>query len=264
MNKMLMVNVKEKFAQARELCPGMSEEVYALTDCFADVANDRLYPAGILMVLACIMDDLRTKRCSFAGQIEYSEYLVTHSAQVQAQMPFVLQVIDAIAEPDFAEAVRAECGEVFHWNVPKRVAISGKISEYENINAAVNWWAEAIQHPKMGNGDDDLAMLLAMFGGCVSRRQLTETDLWTFREKLTDGISKQMDIAKQIEVMGCVTLSVGYGPDRILGEAGAAIGLGQFDFPCNTTMWITESKVEVSVGYTVPVPRQTIWSANAS
>lgn len=256
MNKMLMVNVKEKFAQARELCPGMSEEVYALTDYFADVANDRLYPAGILVVLACIMDDLRTKRCGLAPQIEFSEYLVTHSAQVQTQMPFVLQVIDAIAEPDFAEAVRAECGEVFHWNVPKRVAISGKTSEHENINAAVNWWAEAIQYPKMGNGDDNLAMLLPMFGGRASRRQLTETDLQTFREKLTDGISKQM------EGMGRVTLSVDYGPDRILGEAGAAIGLGKFDFPCKTTMRITEAEVEVSAG--CAVPWQTIWSANAS
>ena len=51
MNKMLMVNVKEKFAQARELCPGMSEEIYALTDHFADVANDCLYPSGILVAL---------------------------------------------------------------------------------------------------------------------------------------------------------------------------------------------------------------------
>lgn len=256
MNKMLMINVKEKFAQARELCPGMSEEVYALTDYFADVTNDRLTPTGILMVLVSIMDDLKTKRCGFAAQIEFPEYLVTHNAQVQAQMPFVLQVIDAIAETDFAEAVRAECREVFHWNIPKRVDISSKVSEHENINAAVNWWAEAIQHPKMDNGDDNLAMLLTMFGGRTSRRQLTEADLQTFREKLTGGISEQM------EDRGRVTLSVDYGPDHILGEAGAAIGLGQFDFPCKTTMWITETEVSVSAGY--GAPQQTIWAANAS
>lgn len=253
MNEILMTDVRTKFAKARELCPGMSEEVYALSDYLAAVANDRLAPAGIVMMLVCVMDDLEKKRCGFAEKVEFPEFLATHGMQVRAQMPYILQVMDAIAEEDFVEAVRAECKEAFRWNVPKRVDVSSKVSEHENINAAVNWWAEAIQHPKMDNGTDELSMLMMMFGGS-SRRQLTEADLQTFREKLTDGLMRHM------EHSGRVTLSVDYGPDHILGEAGSAIGLGQFDFPCKTVMWITETEVSVRAGYRAP--EQTIWSAN--
>lgn len=254
MSEMLMVDVCKKFASARELCPGMSEEVYALSDYLSAVANDQLVPTGILIMLLCTMDDLEKKRCGFAHKTEFPEYLATHNMQVRAQMPYILQVIDAIAEPDFADAVRTECAEALHWNVPKRVAVSGEISKCGYINAAVNWWSEAIQHPKMDNGDDGLAMIMMMFGGS-NKRQLTESELQTFREALTTGITDQMNHAERI------TLSVDYGPDRILGEAGYAIGLGQFDFPCKTTMWISETEVSVRAGY--GAPEQVIWSANA-
>lgn len=256
MSEMLMTDVCKKFASARELCPGMSEEIYALTDYMAAIANDQLVPGGILMMLVCVMDDLEKKRCGFAHKVEFPEYLASHNMQARAQLPYILQVVDAIAEPDFADEVRAECKEALHWNIPKRVDVSSEVSEHGYINAAVNWWAEAIQHPKMDNGDDGLATLMMMFGGCTSSRQLTEADLTTFRETLTAGITALMDR------MGRATLSVDYGPDRTLGEAGGAIGLGQFDFPCKTTMWITENEVSVRAGY--GAPEQVIWSANAA
>lgn len=251
--ELLIQGVCEKFAGARESCPGMSDEVYAICDYLAAVANDTLKPAGITMMLIGVMSDLDKKRCGFADKTKFPEYLATHSLQAKAQLPYVLQVVDAIAEEDFAEAVRADCKEVFHWNIPKRVKVSSPASEHANINAAVNWWTEAIQCPKMDNGTDELSMLMAMLGG-GSNRQLTESELQIFREKLTEGITHRM------EEMGCATLSVDYGPDWILGEAGSAIGLGQFSFPCKTTMWITENKVSVSAGYSAP--EETIWSAN--
>lgn len=252
MKNLLMTEVREKFAKARELCPGMSAEVYALTDYLAVVANDELVPTGVVMMLVCVMDDLEKKRCGFARGTKFPEYLATHGMQVRAQMPYVLQIMDAIAERDFAEAVRAECREVFHWEIPQRVEVSDEISDRENVNAAVNWWTEAIQHPKMDNGDDGLAMIMAMFGGHKSR-QLTEAELQIFRKKLAESIIDQMNH------MSRVTLSVDYGPDVILGEAGAAIGLGQFDFPCKTTMWISEDRVSVSAGCGAPV--DIIWDS---
>ena len=254
MSEMLMTDVCKKFANARELCPGMSEEIYALTDYMAAIANDQLAPGGILMMLVCVMDDLEKKRCGFAHKTEFPEYLVTHNLQVRAQLPYILQVVDAIAEPDFAEEVRAECKEAMHWDIPKRIDVSNEASERGYINAAVNWWAEAIQHPKMDNGGNGLAMLMVMFGGCTSSRQLTEPELAVFREKLAAGIATLM------ERMGHATLSVDYGPDRTLGEAGATIGLGQFDFPCKTTTWISETKVSVRAGY--GAPEQVIWSTD--
>ena len=254
MSEMLMTNVKEKFANARELCAGMSEEIYALTDYISAVANDSLVPAGFLMMFACVMHDLEVKRCGFARAVEFPEYLIVHNMQVRAQMPYVLQVVDAIAEPEFADEVRFQCLTTFGWNIPKRIDVSSKVSEHGNINAAVNWWAEAIQHPKMDNGDDGLASLMVMLGGRTSRRQLTEAELQTFREKLTEEITRQM--ARN----GRLTLSVDYNPDRVLYQAGAAIGLGQFDYPCKTTMWITETEVSVRAGY--GASEQTIWIAN--
>lgn len=255
MSEMLMTDVRKKFASARELCPGMSEEIYALTDYMSAIANDQLVPGGILVMLVCVMDDLEKKRCGFTHKTEFPEYLAIHNLQVRAQLPYILQVMDAIAEPDFADEVRAECKEALHWDIPKRVDVSSEVSEHGYINAAVNWWAEAIQHPKMDNGDDGLAKLMMMFGGRTSSRQLTEADLTTFRTTLAAGITREMEHRDRI------TLSVDYGPDCTLGEAGDAIGLGQFDFPCKTTMWISETEVSVSAGY--GAPEQTIWSANA-
>lgn len=250
--KELIANLKEKFTEARELCPGMSEEIYALTDYLADVANDSLYPTGVVIMLIGVMDDLEKKRCGFSHTVEFPEYLITHGAQAKAQMPYLLQVIDAIAEPEFAEAVRAECKAAFHWDIPKLIATTSKVSEQAYINAAVDWWAETIQHPKMDNGDDTLATLMAMFGG--SKRQLTEPELQSFREGLAAGITEQMND------VGRCTLSVDYAPDRILGEAGARIGLRQLDFPCKTTMWISKHTVSVCAGY--GASEQVIWRAD--
>ena len=256
MNEMLITNLAEKFAKARELCPGMSEEIYALSDYLAAITHDQLVPGGIVIMLIGVMDDLEKKRCGFANKVEFPEYLVTHNAQARAQLPYILQVIDAVVEPDFADAVRTECQEAFHWNIPKRIEVSHEVSKHAHINAAVNWWAEAIQHPKMDNGDDSLAMLMVMLGGCTNRRQLTETELQTFRTALANDIINEMEHRKSM------TLSVDYGPDYILGIAGNAIGLGQFDFPCKTVMWISETEVRVRAGY--GASEQVIWSANMS
>lgn len=254
MSELLMTEVQKKFASAREVCPGMSEEIYALADYLSAVANDSLVPGGIVIMLIGVMDDLKKKRCGFARRIEFPEYLATHSMRVQAQMPYILQVIDAIAGDDeFADAVRVECRQAFQWDVAKRVVVTEPASNHENINAAVNWWAETIQHPKMDNGDDQLAMVMMMFG--VRKHQYTTEQIQKFREVLTSGLVKEMDR------MGRATLSVDYDPDRLLYEAGKAIGMGQFDFPCKTTMWITDTEVSVRAGY--GAPQKVIWSTTA-
>lgn len=251
MEELLMTDVNKKFAEARKLCPGMSEEVYALTDYLASVANSTLYPGGVVVTLLGVRDDLEKNRCGFSGVMEFPEYFITHGVQARAQMRYLLQVIDAIAEPDFAEAVRRECKEVFGWNVPKRIVVASKVSEHDYIGAAVDWWAEMIQHPKMDNGEAGLANLMTMFGG--SKRQLTEPELQVFRESLAAGITEQMG------TVGRCTLDVDYSPDHILGEAGARIGLNRFDFPRKTTMYINESTVTVSIG--CGAPEQVIWRA---
>ena len=48
MTEKTMNNVREKLSRSREMCPGLSEEVYALTDYMASVANDKLLLQGML------------------------------------------------------------------------------------------------------------------------------------------------------------------------------------------------------------------------
>lgn len=254
MSELLMKDVQKKFASAREVCPGMSEEIYALSDYFSAVANDTLVPAGIMMTLLGIMDDLDKGRCGFGRLTELPQYLAEHAMQARAQLPYILQVIDAIADENFADAVRSECQAVFHWNIAKRVVVTDKLDASDNINAAVNWWAETIQHPKMDNGDNQMAMLLAMFGGGRSR-QYTEDDIKKFRQTLTDVLTEEMDRR------GNATLSVDYTPNHLLRRAGEVIGLSQFDYPCKTVMWISATEVSVRAGY--GAPEEVIWSASA-
>lgn len=84
---------------------------------------------------------------------------------------YVPQVIDAIANEDFANEFRKICKELLNFDPPKRerkydqnADIDGDYPEY--VKVAVNWWANAIANPKFDNGDDShadgMAFLLAM------------------------------------------------------------------------------------------------------
>lgn len=252
MDELLMTEVRKKFAGARETCPGMSTEIYALTDYLAVVANDQLVPSGIATILLCVTDDLTKKKCGFVQGIEFPKYLAEYSLQVQMQMPYLLQVIDVLADKEFADAVRVECEKVFQWKVPKRVVVAEPIDASDNIAVAVNWWVEAIQHLKMDSGEKSLPSAMIAFGGNIGR-QYTADEIKKFREALTEIVVDEM---KQ---KGRATLRVGYAPDYLLSKAGDVIGLGRFDFPCKTTMWIYADKVSVSAGNSAP--EEVIWEA---
>lgn len=116
MSRRTMSNVKEKLSKSREMCPGLSKEVYALTDYMASVGNDRLVPHEMAMLLALSMDDIRRGK-NFACTAESKkilESLSNHKKQVLSQAVYVPQVIDAIADEDFANEFREICkNEVF-------------------------------------------------------------------------------------------------------------------------------------------------------
>lgn len=253
MDNLVMQDARAKFAAARELCPGMSEEIYALTDYIATVINEGgLDVFGFPVIMIGIMDDLEKKKCGFrpSEAIEFPEYLAEHNLQARAQLPYILQVIDAMADEDYAYAVREECRECFEWEIPKLI---NTIAEGEGqpayIKAAVDWWVDVIQHPKMDNGTDELASFMAMFGGATNRRQLTSTELRTFHEALTEVLNERFAAGD------CdVKLQVDYGPDGFLAKAGDKIGLGLLDYPCKTTMWISSTEVSVAYGYGAPPP----------
>lgn len=87
MTEKTMNNVREKLSRSREMCPGLSEEVYALTDYMASVANDKLLPQGMLSCLVLSMIDIRREINGFSCEEsnEFPKYLSKHKSQILAQ-----------------------------------------------------------------------------------------------------------------------------------------------------------------------------------
>lgn len=262
MTERVMNNVKEKLSQSREMCPGLSEEVYALTDYMAEVAHDELVPSGLALCLALSMEDIKRGENGFAGakSKEIPEYLKNNMIQVLAQAVYVPQVVDAIADEEFANEFRVICKEMLNFDPPKReekfdlyADIDGDYPEY--VKVACNWWANAIANPKFDNGDSSLnsgmAFLLASMVN--TKRSISKEQLTVFKRELAEQIVTQMK-----HFCNEARLSVDYHPDRYLEiaaqKADIDSGLG---FPWKTNMHITEQKVTVSAGYCAGW--ETIW-----
>ena len=251
MGENILENVKEKFASARTSCPGMSEEVYALTDYISEVSNDELIPEGLVMTMALVMDDLQKNRNGFQDCKPLLEYLSKRREQVIGQIAYIPQIVDAIADEEFAKEFREVFKEIFGYNPPKRVNVESEVQYPENVRAAVDWWANAIQSPKFDNGESINAFITMMLYS--SQKGISEEDLKTFKDTLA------LDIIAELQRNGRCTLSVDYNPCAILANAGNEIGLNDMtSFPWKTWMNITEQEVEVSEGYGAPM--KTIWS----
>lgn len=253
MAEIIMNNVREKLSKAREKCVGMSEEVYAVTDYMSVVANDTLYPEGIAVILALIMDDVQRGRTGFASfpDKELPVYLREHKNQVLTQMPYVLQVIDEIAEPEFAKEVRNICKQIMNWNPPKRSKAELDDSYPAYVKVAVDWWANAIASPKLDNGDEMPFMLMQMIS--ATGKSYSEEEVKLFKTTLAEGIINEM------KEYGRCTLRVDYHPCDVLAEAGGKIGVSSMSgWPWKTTMYVSEKKVEVYAGY--GAPNKILWT----
>lgn len=263
MTEKTMKNVREKLSKSREMCPGLNEEVYALTDYMASVANDELVPQGMLMCLVLSMEDIRREKNSFAcaESKEFPEYLSKHKIQVLAQAVYFPQVIDAIADEYFANEFREICKEVLHFDPPKREKkynqndeIGGDYPEY--VKVAVNWWANAIVNPKFDNGDDTVAggmtFLFAMMVN--SKSSISKEQVAIFKTELAQLIVEKMDSSWN----GECKLGVDYHPDKLLYTAAQKAGIDDnMGFPWKTNMSITKNNVSVSAGYAAPW--ETLW-----
>lgn len=256
MKESILKDARSKFQKARELCPGMSEEVYILTDYISEHdSHDEVIPEGMVVLFALVQDDLHRGRCGFAGSDgSVPEAFLTRTNQLKAQFCYVLQVVDAIADEEFADAVREGCQQAFGWSVPKQIKVDDQLSYPPYIMAAVDWWTDAVQHPKMDNGDSAMGMFMALFGGSALAKNFTEGELSAFRATLAKGIETEL-----AEGRDSVRLSVDYGPEGVLAEAGDAANMGGFAFPCKTTMYVSTTSVKVSAGYAAPY--ETIWQA---
>ena len=256
---MTMNNVREKLATSRDACPGLSEEVYALVDYLAKVANDTFEPSGLALFLYLSMEDIRRGSNGFARaeSKEIPEYLKEHKSQVLAQAVYVPQIVDAIADKDFADEFRKICKETLGFDPPRReekfdlnTQFEGDYPEY--ITVAVNWWANAIYNPKFDNGEDSMASLMALM--LSSKNSFTKEQLSTFKKELASEIIKNLNDSYD----GECSLRVDYHPEGLLFTAAKKAGIDDdTSFPWKTCMHISEKEVSVSAGY--GADWQTLW-----
>lgn len=245
--ELLLTNVKEKFKQARTTCPGMSEEIYLITDHLSNIANNELIPSGLALCIALLMSDIDNGKSGFSTELP--EIFITKKNILLREMVYIPQIVDAIASEEFATEFRNICKDILGFNPPKRV--NAQINEeYPNyIKAAIDWWADAIQSPKFDNGTD-INPLLMLFTQVSN--SFTEEQIKLFKETLAKGIEEKM------ENFGSCTIDVDYHPCEILAIAGQKIGVRPMGYPFKTYMYITQEKVEVSAGYGSSY--KTIWA----
>lgn len=251
----LITNVAEKLNTVREACPGMPEEVYIFTEYLAQHANSELYPTGVVVMLLGAIDDFQNERCGFACNREqgFPEELRGRGKEILAQACYILQVFDAVFDEEAAQIIRTDCEQALGWNVPRRVTFVTEQEYPDCVKAAIDWWSETLQHPKMDNGDSQLTMLMAMFGGNAFSRNITVEQLEKFRHILAE------DLTAELERSRSVRLGVDYGPSGVLAHAASEAELDGFAFPCKTCMHVSTGEVKVSYGYGAPY--SVIWSA---
>ena len=253
MKEVTMTNVREKLANARNLCPGMSKDFYILTDYMSENTNDELVPMGMLLLTVCVQSDIETG-CNGFGK-DFSEEIVQRRNFVKDEIQWIPQLVDAIADEEFATEFRMHWKECFGTVPPKRVDTKAVETDTEYpayIKVAIDWWANAIISPKFDNGEALPALFAFLMASAT--KEYTPAEIKTFKEALANGIQDEMS------EYGRCNLSVDYHPCRVLANAGNLIGVNDMTgYPCKTDMYISEKEVSVSAGY--GAPREVIWQA---
>jgi hypothetical protein len=256
MKKLTMKNTRAKLANARKLCPGMSKDFYLLTDYMSMNSKDELNPMDVGMLVFLIQDDLEKGRRGFnPGPKELPKELMERRKFVKNEIVWVPQLIDAIADDEFATEFRSIWGQFFGPVPPKRIntaAVNTDETYPEYVKVAIDWWANAIQSPKMDNGLDipmkfSFAMVRAV-------KEYTPEEIKIFKEALAKGIFDDM------EKFGRCHIGVDYGPMGSLSIAGQLIGIdSSMGYPIKTYMFITEKEVTVRAGDGAET--EVIWKA---
>ena len=248
-----MNDVRNKLAKARELCPGMHEDMYLLTDYMSKNANDELFPEGMLIFTVCVHSDLENGRNGFGG--EFPEELKARKDTVFNEFYLIPQVIDEIADEEFAEEFRKGWKELYVKAPPRRVKTKEiKIESHypEYVKVAVDWWANAIISPKFDNGTELTPVMSVLLA--LSAKQYTAEEIKIFKDELAQSV------AEEVDKEGRCIIHVDYHPCVILSEAAKKIGVsGVSAFPCKTYMMVTKESVWVEAGY--KAPREELWKA---
>lgn len=145
------INLRKRLIEERDAIFGMPETVYRFADYLVLNIPDRpLIPDE---VITAITEAVYTFKSGSA------QVFVVEKEKFLFDARFILQVIDSIAEEEFADAVRKACAEKLGWKPVKRA----KILDCElfsaifspSIIAAVEWWTTLLQLSEEETVDDD-------------------------------------------------------------------------------------------------------------
>ena len=102
----ILNGIKHKLSEARTLCPGMSPDMYILTDYMALHSNDQLFPSGLLITMLKAQNDIAFSKF-LSGSI------AARRKSIDKQFENFPLVVDAIADETFANAFRNEWKKMF-------------------------------------------------------------------------------------------------------------------------------------------------------
>ena len=112
----------------------------------------------------------------------------------------------------------------------------------EQIEAVVDWWANAIANPKFDNGDPPLVGGMCIGIASILKEGISKEQVDKFKEELTNQLNDE-----GIDYRG---LNVDYRPDRPLSDAMRDSGIPSTNAPWKTNMvFCSDGTIKVSYGY---------------
>ncbi len=113
----------------------------------------------------------------------------------------------------------------------------------EQIEKAVNWWAERVDQPTFDAGADSPEMELAEVMANMLTTPVTENCIEKFKSELRNAL-------KDKDYNPWQGLHTDYHPDLVLFEAAKVAGINANNFPWKTSMYFNDGgSVRVSLGY---------------
>ena len=241
--KVILNNVKEKLSKIREYCVGMSEDVYAITDHMSDIAEETFTPEGLACCLLVAKENIKSQRNGLSPDgVAMSRYLRENKSRVLKSIIYIPQVIDEIAEPEFAEEFRRICEKEYGFNPPKRIYV--KLDEIypKYVRVAVDWWCNEMFCKQFKN--------IGIYNNSI---QYSAEEMKLFKSSLAE------EIVQHMQKYNSCNIDVDFFPCNMLAKAGEKIGISpQIGYPWKTYMMITSNGVYVSnrqEGY------KTLWTA---
>ena len=227
-------NIKKLLTQTRELCKGMSEELYALSDYMSKVVDEDTLPIGLTLSLVLALDDIHSG-ISHCDE-EIPEYVKKHSKETLTQAVYFPQIIDSVTDECYAKEFREICKETLDFDPPVRVNPKLNTSYPKYIEIAVDWWANAILSPIIYF--PAIKIPTSFYIKLANKNNsINSESMLVFKEALAK------EIEKAIKKSGNCCLDVDYAPNFLLQRASIAADIRVF--PLKTTMWISENEITV-------------------